>query len=196
MRRINPGTLVGALGAILLLTSLFLHWYQPGLSAWTTFEVWDLVLAALALATLVGSAADLGWWRGPLPGVRNLTIAIAALVIVVGALVNHPPAAVGRDAEAGAWLALAATALMAAGAFLGEARISLSLSVDRSGSGAARAAVPDGGPPPAPTEHDRTVAQQPTDPGTVPVPGTRLADAHDGDTRLMPDPDLPRRSQR
>ena len=38
-----------ALGALLLLVSLFLDWYGP-LTAWNAFEVTDVLLAALAIA--------------------------------------------------------------------------------------------------------------------------------------------------
>lgn len=139
MRKINPGVIVAAVGAVVLLISLFLNWYQPGLTAWTSFEVWDLVLAALAVATLVVVAADLGWWRGPLPTTRLLAIGLAALLIVVAALLNHPPVAIGRDVQSGAWIGLLGAALMAIGGILSEARVSLSLKVDRAGSHGPRA---------------------------------------------------------
>ena len=47
--------LIGA-GAMLLIVSLFLKWYQPGIDTWEIFEVWDLVLAVLAIAALVAVA--------------------------------------------------------------------------------------------------------------------------------------------
>src|SRR3954467_557744 len=50
--RINGGQALVAIGAIVLLVSLFLSWYEPGLTAWTVFEVWDLVLAAICVAAL------------------------------------------------------------------------------------------------------------------------------------------------
>ena len=49
-QRGDAGAILLGLGALLLFISLFLHWYQPGRSAWAVFEVWDLVLAGLALA--------------------------------------------------------------------------------------------------------------------------------------------------
>ncbi len=131
----------------MLLISLFLNWYQPGLTAWTSFEVWDLVLAALAVATLVVVAADLGWWRGPLPATRLLAIGLAALIIVVAALLNHPPVAIGRDVESGAWIGLLGAALMAIGGILSEARVSLSLKVDRAGPAGQRATASTPGEP-------------------------------------------------
>src|SRR5437588_11177698 len=45
-----PGRTVSDLltlgGGLLLFVSLFLSWYDPGVDAWTAFEVLDLVLAA------------------------------------------------------------------------------------------------------------------------------------------------------
>ncbi|MEA2356409.1 MAG: hypothetical protein QOD61_2538, partial [Solirubrobacteraceae bacterium] len=49
--RPDTGGLVAAVGGLLLLVSLFLDWYTLAtftVTAWTAFEVWDLVLAALA----------------------------------------------------------------------------------------------------------------------------------------------------
>ena len=51
----EAGAAVAAVGALLLLVSLFLDWYgdgREGYSAWTLFELIDLVLAAIALLTL------------------------------------------------------------------------------------------------------------------------------------------------
>ena len=49
--QIPIGPLVAAIGAILLIVSLGLDWYGE-FSAFTSFEVWDLVLLVLALVTL------------------------------------------------------------------------------------------------------------------------------------------------
>lgn len=144
MQRPNPGLMVLAAGALVLLVSLFLDWFDPGFSAWTIFETWDVVLAGLALLSLAVAAARLGWWRGPLPDVGPLLLAVGALVVVALALVNHPPAAVGRDLDGGAWLALVGAALMVAGALLVEHRVSLSVSV-------ADAAPPTAAPRPTAT---------------------------------------------
>src|SRR5947207_1940707 len=50
--RIDGGQALVAIGAIALIVSLFLSWYEPGRSAWTVFEVWDIVLAAIGIAAL------------------------------------------------------------------------------------------------------------------------------------------------
>ena len=52
-RRIEAGPVLVTLGALLLLASLFLDWYEPGISAWEAFEVWDIVLLVLAVVCIV-----------------------------------------------------------------------------------------------------------------------------------------------
>src|ERR671930_2149556 len=53
-RRFELGPLLAAAAAILLLVSLFLHWYGR-VSAWDAFEVVDVALAALAVGTLLAA---------------------------------------------------------------------------------------------------------------------------------------------
>jgi hypothetical protein len=128
--RINLGQGLVIVGAAVLFVSLFLNWYQgpfdESVSAWTAFELLDIVLAGLALVAIAtalplnGSAAEvlppLGWLRW---------IGLAALVLVVITLLNDPPAVHGSSLEAGAWIGLAGAALLAAGGVLSSARISL-----------------------------------------------------------------------
>lgn len=158
-RRLEAGPLLTGAGAILLVISLFLEWYEPGLDAWTSFEVWDLVLAALVIAALVAVAGRMGFGR-PRPNSWLLVPSAVASVVVVAAIVNHPPAAggVGNDPMTGIWLALAGTALMLAGTVLTVARISVAVNVgdppgpaavrDRFGRSAGTAVDPDYPPPP------------------------------------------------
>jgi hypothetical protein len=56
-------------------------------------------------------------------------VAIAALILVLSQVFNHPPPAVGREALLGQWLALSGAALMTAGAVLDAARISFAVNV-------------------------------------------------------------------
>ena len=51
-RRFEVGPILVALGAIVLLVSLFLDWYGS-LTAWDAFEVVEVLLAALAVTALV-----------------------------------------------------------------------------------------------------------------------------------------------
>jgi hypothetical protein len=129
-RPLEAGVLLAGLGALLLLVSLFLAWFTPGIEAWDVFEVWDLVLAALAIATLVAVAARLGVGP-PRPASWLLVPAVVAFVVVVATLLDHPPVVdgPGHDPSTGIWLALAAAALMIAGTVLSVARISVALNV-------------------------------------------------------------------
>jgi hypothetical protein len=128
MRRIEFAPLLAAVGGIVLLVSLFLHWYQPALTAWTVFEVWDVVLAVLAVAGIWVAVASVAWEASPRDGALPL-LGGAAFVIVVSQLINHPPAAQGASVQSGAWLALAGSALMAAAGALKAGNFSLSVSL-------------------------------------------------------------------
>jgi peptidoglycan/LPS O-acetylase OafA/YrhL len=134
--RNEAGLVFIAAGAALLLVSLFLNWYQPGYSAWEVFEVWDLVLAGLALVALVGVGGRLRLVR-PRPDSWLVVPGVAALVIVVASLLNHPPAAIGRDPMIGIWLALVAAVLMLLGVALSVARLSVAIDFKGSGDSAA-----------------------------------------------------------
>ena len=137
-----------ALGAIILLVSLFLTWYKPDLTAWTAFEVLDLVLAALALATFAALATASGL-PAAIPERALPWLGAVATVIVAAALINHPPLALGHPPGTGAWLALAGSLLMLAGGVARAARISLAITFD-SGPAPARPVAP---PPPRSEAH-------------------------------------------
>jgi hypothetical protein len=124
--RFDAGTGLIAIGAVLLLVSLFVDWYRPGGDAWAVFEALDLVLAGAAICALLAVAPRLG--SGGL-GRALPIIAAAAFAIVVVQLIDPPPIVADSDLETGAWLALAATAIMAGGALLGAASISVTVDV-------------------------------------------------------------------
>src|SRR3954471_20901232 len=130
MRRIEFAPLLAAVGAIVLFVSLFLHWYQPALTAWTAFEVWDLVLAALALAGVWVAVASAVREAPPRGGALPI-LGGSAFVIVVSQIVNHPPAAQGASAQRGAWLGLLGSALMAVAGVLKAANVSLSVTLSQ-----------------------------------------------------------------
>ncbi|HEY6761402.1 MAG TPA: hypothetical protein VI318_18020 [Baekduia sp.] len=112
------------LGSALLFISLFLRWYDTGPTGWEVFESLDLVLAALAAAGVFAAVrpdATAPWAAIGIPG--------AAVLIVFVQLVNAPPAAAGANPSSGAWLALAGALLMAGGAALSLAAISITVSV-------------------------------------------------------------------
>ena len=121
------GPLVAAVGAVLLIVSLFLDWYE-GLTGFTVFEFLDLLLVLLALATIASLAGALGLVKpAPSPAVF-LGVALFAIFVVLTQIINDPPAVVGPDGQEqdiGIWLALSGAALMVAGGVLGYASISL-----------------------------------------------------------------------
>jgi hypothetical protein len=168
--RINGGQALVAIGAIALIVTLFLSWYEPGRSAWTVFEVWDIVLAAIGIAALVAivpaRSTDV---RGEhvVPERWLPALAGAALVIVVVSLINHPPAARGSSREIGAWLALGAVIVLSAGAMLSRARVSLVISLR---SSEPTSAAPPPSPPPEPeppdAEFEAETATQPLPPSS------------------------------
>ena len=124
--RFDAGTGLVAVGAVLLLVSLFIDWYDPGGDAWAVFESLDLVLAGAAVCGLLAVAPRFG--AGGLGRALPLISAIAFVVVVVQ-LFDPPPVVSDSDLATGAWLALAATAIMAGGALLGAASISVTVDV-------------------------------------------------------------------
>jgi hypothetical protein len=136
-QRINVGQVLVIVGALALLVSLFLDWYEvgsfdgEGVSAWTVFEIADLGLAGLGILAIAGAIptrlggresrplVDPGWlpWLG-----------LAALVFIVVTLLNDPPAVRDRPVEIGIWIALAGAVLLAAGGVLSSSRISVVVS--------------------------------------------------------------------
>jgi hypothetical protein len=190
--RFDAGTGLVAVGAVLLLVSLFIDWYKPGGDAWAVFESLDLALTAAGICGLVALAPRFG--TGAL-GRAMPVIACAAFVIVAVQLIDPPPAVSDSDLATGAWLALAATALMAGGALLGAASISVTVDV-HGRERRRRAAAIDA------REGTADAAEEPVD---EPVPPTRrfarsdsLFDAREPDvpeSHEQPAPEDPERTQ-
>ena len=129
-RRIEAGPVLVGLGALVLLISLFLDWYQPVVTAWDAFEVLDLLLAALGLAALV---AAVGAIRPDATVVERhwLPAIVAAIaIIVVAQILDPPPALVDGDPDTGAWMALGAAIVMCIGTLLTLGRVSFALTVE------------------------------------------------------------------
>src|SRR5215210_8372904 len=128
-RRIEAGPVFVGLGAILLLVSVFLDWYEPNVTAWEAFEVLDLLLVALAVAALI---AAIGAMRPEATVVERhwLPAIVAAIVVVVAVQILDPPPTVDGDPETGAWLALGAAVLMCIGTLLTLGRVSFALTVE------------------------------------------------------------------
>jgi hypothetical protein len=174
--------MVAVVGGVLLLVSLFLAWYKVAgftVTAWTAFEVWDLVLAALALAVIVSAATDLGWWRGPTHAAGPLVLGVAAVVIVVSQLLDHPPSVLHSTIADGGWVGLAGAVLMAAGPLMAESRVTLSVNPGPPGAGPVARRRRPADPPlagPGPVPMDRPAARgplYPDDPDVAPPPPPR-----------------------
>jgi hypothetical protein len=159
LRRTNYdlSTALVAVGAIAVLISLFLDWYEPGLSAFDVFEVTDWLLVALAVGALVVIGTE-AWGGGSARSNRLAWICGILAFLVVAQVLDPPPAARGASREIGAWLALAGSAAMVAGAVMAVAEISVTIDVAERERRRRTAAVDArdeevaaaGSPPPAP----------------------------------------------
>jgi hypothetical protein len=128
-RRIEAGPVLVGLGALVMLVSVFLDWYEPDVTAWQVFEVLDLLLAALSLAALV---AVVGTARPDAAVLERhqLPLIVAALLVIVASQILDPPPAAGGDPLLGAWMALGAALLMCLGTVLTLGRVSFALTVE------------------------------------------------------------------
>jgi hypothetical protein len=128
-RRIEAGPVLVGLGALLLLVSVFLDWYQPNVTAWEAFEVLDVLMVVLGLAAIV---AAFGTVRpdAALIERRQLPLIVVALAVIVASQILDPPPTVDGDPEIGAWLALGAVLGMVVGAVLSLGRVSFALTVE------------------------------------------------------------------
>jgi len=124
--RFDAGTGLVAVGAVLLLVSLFIDWYDPGGDAWAVFESLDVLLAGAAVCGLLAMAPRFG--TGGLGRALPL-ISVVAFAIVLVQLIDPPPVVSDSDLATGAWLALGATAAMGLGGILGAASISVTVDV-------------------------------------------------------------------
>ena len=150
-RRLEAGPLLVTLGALLLLVSLFLAWYDGDISAWEAFEVWDLVLFVLALGAIAGGMG-LTTQDVELTDRRLLPAGVLAVAVIVASqIIDPPPAAAGLDPDTGAWIALGAALLMCAGALLTFGRVHVALTVDEREPRRRRVAAVDARGPADPT---------------------------------------------
>jgi len=143
-RDLDAGRLLAGLGALALLISLFVDWYgqseafgaagggpDVGITAWTAFELVDILLAALAATTLAWVIEGIvRSGRPTLPETLGTVVGPIAFTLVLISIINEPPTLSPFDPsrEVGAWIALAGAALMTIGALLRIARISLVVS--------------------------------------------------------------------
>ena len=129
-RRIEAGPVLVGLGALVLLVSVFLDWYEPNVTAWEAFEVLDLLLVALALAALV---VVVGTLRPDAVVIERqaLPLIVAAVLVIVASQILDPPPGIAGDPMIGAWLALGAAVVMCVGAVLTLGRVSFAVTVEQ-----------------------------------------------------------------
>ena len=129
MRRFEIGPLIVAVGSLLLLVSLFLHWYGD-FTAWEVFENTDVLLAAFSLAALVAAVGLIAPEVAYLD--RRVLLASVAVVavLVIAEILSPPPGAADLDPDTGAGLAFAAALGMLAGAVLSFGRVSFSVAIE------------------------------------------------------------------
>jgi hypothetical protein len=129
MRRFEIGPLLVALGALVLLVSLFLEWYAD-LTAWEAFEISDLLLAVAAVAALVAAAGFVAPEAAYLDRAWLPATVIAATVLVIALILSPPPVAEGADLDSGAWIAFGSVLVMLFGMVLTLGRVSFSVAVE------------------------------------------------------------------
>src|SRR5215216_5519532 len=100
-RRFEVGPILVALGALVLLVSLFLDWYGA-LTAWEAFEVVEVLLGSLAIVALVIAVGQL------MPALEYVErrwlpmVVLAVAVLVAAEIIDPPPAAGGEGPTTGA----------------------------------------------------------------------------------------------
>jgi hypothetical protein len=128
-RRFEVGPMLVAVGALVLLVSLFLDWYG-GMTAWEAFEVVEVLLGSLAVAALVIAVGQL------MPDLEYVErrwlplVVLAVAVLVAAEIIDPPPAAGGESPATGAWLAFGAALVMFAGTVLTFGRVRLAVAVE------------------------------------------------------------------
>lgn len=128
-QRFEAASLAALFGAVLLLVSPFLTWFDPGGSAWSMFELLDLLLVGIALyvgVTATTRLLDVDQGTDP----RGVPIAGGvALAAVFATLLEPPPVAVDSSTGFGVWLALFGAVIITAAGLLDLARVSVTVSV-------------------------------------------------------------------
>ena len=131
--RLRPAELLVAVASVALALSLWATWYSVGpqgggaaerleatVSGWEAFTVIDLVLALAAVVGLTLVVAQAASRSPTLPisvAVLAATAGIVATLLVAARILDGPGPDEALELGAGAWLGLAAAALLTAGAW-------------------------------------------------------------------------------
>ena len=174
-KKIDLGSGLVALGALVLVVSLFLSWYAKDVTAFDAFEVVDWALLGLAVVTVAAFVISI---RDATAPPRWLPIVVlAAAYLVVSQLIDPPPGAHHLKREVGAWLALASVIGMGLGLLVTAASVSITVDVrgrDRRRRVPAVDRRADATPPPPPaaprprTDPERTEPLRPLQPRPSP----------------------------
>jgi hypothetical protein len=120
--KVRAGELLALVGALLVVVSLLLAWYEGGasgtLDAWDTFGPGVVLIIAAAAAALAMFASALAERSSALPVttiVWTIVLALAGVIAAVVRLLERPDHASGLCA--GPWLALTGTLAILAGAW-------------------------------------------------------------------------------
>ena len=149
MRRFDIGPLIVAVGSLVLLVSLFMDWYGR-VTAWGTFEVADVLLAALAVAALLASLGMIAEEISVLDARWLPAIVLSATLLVIAEILSPPPVVGGADPQEGAWIAFASALVMVVGTVLSLGRVSFSFAIEGR-EPRQRVAAVDHRPPPTET---------------------------------------------
>jgi hypothetical protein len=135
MGRLRDGEWIAGAGGVALLAAMFLHWYGLDLgpvqdavadfvdvgaeaTAWQAFDVLDIVLALLALVPF-GLVLTQATRRSPsVPVAFSVLTALAgalAALLILYRIVNQPGPNDVVEVQAGAWLGLVASLVIAGG---------------------------------------------------------------------------------
>src|SRR3954454_18285982 len=128
-RRFEVGPILVALGAVVLLVSLFLDWYGS-LTAWEAFEVVEGLLGSPGVAALVIAVGQLMPDLEYIERRRLPVVVLAVAVLVAAEIINPPPAVGGQDPASGAWIAFGGAGLMLIGTVLTFGRVSFAVAVE------------------------------------------------------------------
>lgn len=121
LRRLRPGEMLAATGAVCLILALALPWYENAegkLSAWSTFGPAVVLLILATIAALGLFFATLTERSPGLPvaaGVWSVVLALVGLVAAIVRVLERPDHATSLCA--GAWLALAGAVAMLVGSW-------------------------------------------------------------------------------